>query len=243
VSFLLKEIRSVIQHYSIRELEFYDDTFTLDRKRLEIFCERYPDEIGLPFYINSRVDTIRKEEFFMLKEAGCQRISLGVECGDPEIRNHVLKRNQTDEQIITAFENARLAGIETLSYNMVGIPYETRGSIRKTIALNRKCRPDFIAVSIFNAYKGTEIYEECKKNGWLAYERGLSYFQTSNIKHPNFSVSQLKKIRDSFGFEVFKDYNIKRAYIDLVDKKMLNNRLYQRIRSALIRSGIKEVIK
>ncbi len=243
VPYLVREIRAVMESYSIRELEFYDDTFTLDRQRLEEFSNIYPKQIGIPFSINSRVDTIREDEYIMLKNAGCKRISFGVECGDSEIRNGILKRNQSDNQIIKAFRLAREFGIETLSYNMVGIPHETKESIAKTIDLNRVCKPDYVAVSIFNAYKGTELHEQCKEKGWLRSDKGLSYFQTSNINHPNFSLKQLKRIRDRFGFEVFRKESYKRAIIDLIDKTLIKNRLYQGVRSNLIKHGIKNFLK
>lgn len=242
VEYLLEEIQQVVHRYKLREVEFYDDTFTLNRERLKNFCEDYPKKIGLPFYINSRVDTIHPEQYPMLKQAGCKRISFGIECGDDFIRNEVLKRNQSDEQIIKAFQLARSQGIQTLSYNMVGIPLETKESIQKTIELNRKCLPDFVAVSIFNAYKGTEVYEFCKEKGWLQNIRGRSYFQTSNLKHPNFSLRELKTIRDDFGYHVFKRRNLKRAFIDRIDKRLLKVRPYQQIRSFLIRKGFKKYL-
>ena len=242
IDYLIGEIKSVISKYNVREIEFYDDTFTINKERIQQFCEIYPKEIGLPFYINSRVDTLNREVIQNLKEAGCMRISMGIETGDSYVRNEILKRNQTDEQIIEAFGMVRDAGMKTLSYSMVGIPYETRESIQKTIELNRKCRPDFVAISIFNAYKGTRIYDVCKKNNWLSQDRGLAYFQTSNINHPSFSIVELKQIRDSFGYEVFKDYNFRRAVIDLMDKKMLTNRWYQQARSYLIKRGIKKYL-
>lgn len=243
IPYLMSEIENVMSAYRIRELEFYDDTFTLNRERLEEFCSLYPRHINLPFSINSRVDTIRDDEYPMLKAAGCKRISFGIECGDPDIRNTILGRNQSDEQIIKAFRLSKESGIETLSYNMIGIPGETDESIRRTISLNRICRPDYVAVSIFNAYKGTEIFEQCKMNGWLRYDRGLSYFQTSNVSHLIFSLRELKRMRDRFGYEVFRKESMKRALIDLVDKSFLKNRLYQNIRSILIRKGIKSYIR
>ena len=86
------------------------------------------------------------------------------------------------------------------------------------------------------------MYEVCQKHNWLRADRGLSYFQSSNIQHPNFSLKELKNIRDYFGYEVFKEYNYKRALIDLVDKSLLKSRLYQNLRSFLIRQGIKKFL-
>jgi len=240
---IFSEIKEVIRKYDIKEIEFYDDTFTLNKKRMREFCERYPKEVGKPFYVNARVNAVDKETFDMLKKAGCVRVSLGIEAGDPVIRNSVLKRNQSDEEIIRTFRIAREAGLQTYAFNMIGIPYETKESIQKTIELNRKCQPDYIGVSIFNAFKGTELYGLCKKNGWLVKGNSASYFQSSNVKHPNFTLKELKKIRDRFGFEVFKESRPLRAYVDLVDKRLIKVPGYLFIRSKLIKSGVKKLLK
>jgi anaerobic magnesium-protoporphyrin IX monomethyl ester cyclase len=239
---LIKEIKEVTTKYKVKEIEFYDDTFTLNKERLKEFSEIYPKEIGLPFYINARVNAVTKEDFELLKKAGCVRVSLGIESGNPKLRNEVLKRFQTNQQIIDTFKWARQANLKTYSFNMIGIPYETKQTIKDTIELNKKCKPDFIGVSIFNAYKGTELYDICKNKGWLIENNSSSYFQSSNVKHPNFTVKELKKIRDSFGFQVFKHTNTKRAYIDLVDKKLAKVPFYSKARSFLIEKGVKKLL-
>jgi hypothetical protein len=53
----------------------------------------------------------------------------------------------------------------------------------------------------------------------------------------------LKKIRDSFGFEVYRKHNKKRAYIDLIDKKLTRIPLYAKLRSLLIEKGVKRLIE
>lgn len=233
---IFQEIKQAIKKYktNIKNIEFYDDTFTLDQKRIKEFCKRYPQEIGLPFNINARVNAVSPELFKSLKKAGCVRVSIGLESGDYYIRNKILKRNMTDEQIIRTFKSAKKAGLKTYSFNMVGIPFETKQSIKKTIELNRKCRPDYVGVSIFNAFKGTEIYEICKKNKWLKKSYSKSYFRESNINHPNFTIPELKKIRNSFGFKVFLTYNPLRAIADLVDRNLSQIDSYIFIRSKII---------
>ncbi len=240
---VLNEIKEVLNKYKVKEIEFYDDTFTLDKKRLKEFCERYEKEIRLPFYVNARVNAVTKEDFILLKKAGCVRVSIGIESGDNVIRNEVLKRNQTDEQIIETFKNAKEVGLKTYAFNMIGIPQENYESILKTIELNRKIQPNYVGVSIFNAYKGTELYEYCERNNLLQGLSSSSYFQSSNVIHPRFSIKELKKIRDSFGFEVYKKHNKKRAYIDLIDKKLTRIPFYNKLRSLLIEKGVKRLIE
>lgn len=234
---LFQEIKHVLKKYKkISNIEFYDDTFTLDEKRVEEFCRRYRKEIGIPFNINARVNAVNPRLFKILKDAGCVRVSIGIESGDEYIRNKILKRNMTDEQIISAFKSAREAGLKTYSFNMVGIPFETKESIEKTINLNRKCMPGYVGVSIFNVFKGTEMYETCKKHGWLRKGYAKSYFRESNINHPNFKLSQLKRIRNTFGFKVFLYYNPLRAIIDLLDRNLSQVNLYIFLRSKIIKN-------
>lgn len=233
---LFKEIKEVLKKYKgyIKNIELYDDTFTLDRKRTEEFCKRYKKEIGVPFNINVRVNAIDLRIFKLLRKAGCTRVSIGIEAGDEYIRNKILKRNMSDKQIIDTFKAAKEAGLKTYAFNMIGIPFETKESIKKTIKLNKKCNPDYVGVSIFNAFKGTSIYNLCKKNGWLKERYSRSYFCDSNIKHPNFTSSQLRRLRNNFGFKVFLSRRPLRAIVDLIDRNLSQIDFYIFIRSKII---------
>lgn len=236
INSLFKEIKQVlgVHKESVRNIEFYDDTFTLDEKRVKEFCKRYPAEIGIPFNINVRVNAVNPNLFKLLKKAGCVRVSIGIESGDEYIRNKILKRNMSDQQIIDTFKAAKKAGLRTYSFNMIGIPFETKKSIQKTITLNKKCKPDYIGVSIFNAFKGTEIYAVCEKNNWIRKGYAKSYFRESNVRHPNFTLSQLKRIRNNFGFRVFVSYRPLRAFVDLVDRNLSQIDSYIFLRSKII---------
>ena len=240
---ILSEIKEIVTNYRVKEIGFNDDTFTLNAVRVREFCNKYPQVVGnVPFYVNARVNAVSRETFILLGKAGCKRVNMGVECGDPKIRNEILERDMTDEQIIQTFNWARDAGIETYAFNMIGLPYETKESIQKTIDLNRKINPDYLGCSIFTALPGTPLYELCKKNGWLAPEYSTSYFQDSNMIHPNFTVDELKVFRDNFGFEVYKGIRPMRAYIDKFDKTLIKFSPYVKTRSILLRFGAKHVM-
>lgn len=240
---IIAEIKSIINKYKIKEIGFNDDIFTLDHKRTKEFCLKYKEIIGdIPFYINTRVNTVTKELFSYLAKSGCKRVNIGVETGDIKVRNEILERNMTDEGIIKTFQWAKEEGIETYSFNMVGIPFETKESIQKTIELNKKLNPTYVGCSIFTAFPGTPIYELCKKNNWLKEGYSSSYFQDTNIVHPNFTPKELKKIRDSFGFQVYKNTRPLRAYIDLIDKKLIKFAFYIKIRSFGIKMRTKYLL-
>jgi radical SAM superfamily enzyme YgiQ (UPF0313 family) len=240
---VIEEIADIVDRYEVREIELYDETFSTNHQRVAEFCKTYGERVGLPFSINTRASTLDADLLRCLKEAGCTRVAIGIECGDEFIRRHVLRRNETDDQIEGAFEQTRRAGLETLAYNMVGLPYETRDSIRKTIALNQRCRPDYVVPAIFNAYQGTDLHRLCEQRGWLGTRPARGYFQDSNVRHPNFKRRHLRRIRNMLGFHIFRPARPVRALVDLVDKNLLRFSEYHGLRSLLIRSGIKRLLR
>ena len=234
---IIDEMKRVVQDFSVREVNIFDDTFTLNKKRVKEFCKKYKKEIGLPFNVNGRINNISEELLQDLSESGCIRVLIGLESGDPFIRNEVLKKNLTDEQIIDGCRLIKKFGIGLYTFNMIGIPGETMQSIKKTIALNRRIRPNFLVASIFTAYKGTELYEKCKKEGLLkeTIQSSGSYYTNSNVRHPSFSIRKLRFIHKWFGFYVFITYDIKRAFIYLFDRYLRTNRFYIRLRASLMK--------
>lgn len=232
---IIEEIKAIISKFKVNELNFYDETFTLNASRVKEFCTLYKEEIGLPFHINARLDTLTDEMCSDLAEAGCVRIAVGLESGSPRLRKQILKKNITDEQIIAGSRYVKKYGIKLFTYNMIGIPGETRKDIQMTIDLNRKVQPDFLHASIFTAFKGTELYDKCKEQGLLDESIVLQGFaNTTNVKHPEFTFDQLKTIQKHFAFNVFRAFDVKKAIINIIDRYLHGIRYYSRLRSLLI---------
>jgi len=206
IAYVIDEITSVMENYEMTTLKFEDDTFNADHKRLKEFCETYQKEIGLPFECNLRADRCSGEMFRHLKRAGCEKVNIGVEAGNENIRKNILKRNMSDEQIINAFRLAKKEGVHAMSFNIVGLPYETKEDIQKTIELNKKIDADSIQASIFVPFQGTELYKLCEEKGWLDKEKSTtSYYTGTTAKYPHISQKELLQIRRRFPYECYKD--------------------------------------
>lgn len=123
---VLEELHWLRERYPLQFVVFLDDTFIWPRDWLEDFCARYPQEIGLPFFCNVRPNLVNEEVVRLLKEAGCVSVGFGLESGDDEMRNRVLGRRLTREQILKAAHLLRLAGIPFITTNMLGLPTGTR---------------------------------------------------------------------------------------------------------------------
>ena len=141
---------------------------------------------------------VDKELLKSLKKANCTRINMGVEVGNEQLREEILRRKMSNEQIIQAFDQAHKFGIKTLAYNMIGLPYETPEMIRETINLNKRLVPDNVAIFFFYPYPGTELYEVCRREGFLSDKRSRSYVSESVLELPTISTKQLQRLYTEF---------------------------------------------
>jgi radical SAM superfamily enzyme YgiQ (UPF0313 family) len=149
----------------IREIVFYDDTFSINRQRVVDVC----DEIGqrgvkISWDIRARVNTVDREILRRLREAGCRRIHFGVESGNASVLRS-MKKGITLEQARNAFAWSRKEGIATLAYFMVGSPGEGEREIRDTIAFAREIDPDFVHFSVATPFPATELYRKALEEG------------------------------------------------------------------------------
>ncbi len=162
-------------------VQFHDADLLANLPWLRSFSSLYAREIALPFACNARATSLDEEGAELLRSANCSRLHIGVESGSEFIRNKVLRKQVSDDELVRAFSSARRHGIFTLAFNMIGLPYETPATIRETIRLNRKLRANVVFASVFLPFPGTDLYELCRNAGWVTDRRVRSYFEHSSV--------------------------------------------------------------
>ena len=154
-------------HMGITEFFIYDDTFTVDRKRVFDICHEILDRnLDVLWDVRTRVDRVDEELLKAMKKAGCERIHYGVESGNPEILK-VLRKGITIGQVKKAFKITKDAGITTLAYFMIGSPRETKAQIKESIGLAKKLNPDFVHFSVTTPFPHTDLYYMGLREGIL----------------------------------------------------------------------------
>ena len=164
---VLAEIVQVRDRYGLAFVLFFDDTFILNRKWLKEFASKYQAAVGLPWWAQARADLITDERVTLLREAGCISVSFGVETGNDELRNAVLNRNMSKEQILEAGRILRQHGIAFSTNNMVGLPRGGLAADLETLELNIACRPDYANCFIYQPYPKTELGELARREGLI----------------------------------------------------------------------------
>ncbi|MFK7863587.1 MAG: radical SAM protein [Pseudohongiellaceae bacterium] len=180
---MVDELIRLRDKYNVGYFEFWDELFLSNLKFVRAFFELYKEQLGLPFSINSRVEVMGEEFCKTAKEAGCHTIWFGIESGDEEYRTKHLGRKMKNEQVIAAAENCKRAGINRLTFNIVGAPLETAANMRETLKLNKLIAPEHFFFFPYIPLRGTPLYETAKREGLLDVDKkNLHYLSAVNDK-------------------------------------------------------------
>ena len=187
-------------------LYFWADTFfTWKKNEFEQFAEIYQD-IGLPFWCQTRIETVKKEKMKILRDIGCARISFGIEHGNEKFRRKWIARPVSDELMLKNFAIVKDSGIPFSVNNILGFPHETRELAFDTIEFNRKVDSNDRNAYAFTPFHGTPLRKECERLGLLKYEdiskSIVARIDENPLDMPQFPRSEVNKIIKTFNMYV-----------------------------------------
>jgi hopanoid biosynthesis associated radical SAM protein HpnJ len=160
------EVRYAIEAFpQIKEIFFDDDTFNYRKERTLELCKKLKP-LNFTWSCTSRVTT-DYDTLKAMKDAGCRLLIVGYESGDPQILKNI-KKGATIDMAERFTANCKKLGLVVHGDFIVGLPGETRESIRKTIDFAKKLDNETIQVSIAHPYPGTEFYDYARKNDLLS---------------------------------------------------------------------------
>ncbi|MCD6290410.1 MAG: radical SAM protein [Anaerolineae bacterium] len=175
---VIAEWRWLVEDLKATEIGVTDDIWNRDIKRAKELCRRLIEE-GLntvPWITihGMKVNFTDLELFQLMKAAGAKRVGFGVESGDQEILNKVIRKGQTLDQVRQAFRDAKAAGLETMGFFIFGMPHETEETMEKTIRFALELEPDLAHFMIVSPYPGTRLWEMLEEEGAEIFSRDWS---------------------------------------------------------------------
>jgi hopanoid biosynthesis associated radical SAM protein HpnJ len=221
------EVRKSLDYWpQLREIFFDDDTLTDDIPHVEGIATR----IG-PWLASRRMTwscnakgNVPYATLELLKQNGLRLVTVGFESGNQQILNNIRKGMKVSRYRQFA-EDCHKLGVKMHGCFILGLPGETRETIRETMQFAREIDPHTIQVSIPAPYPGTYLYEQARREGWLRDESGDLLmdegFQVTSIDYPHLSHGEVfeaveefyrkfffrpKKIASMLG-EMFSDWN------------------------------------
>ncbi len=156
---VLDELRFLKKSYGVRTVSFFDETFTLDKKRVLAITDAMIEEgLDVRWYCNTRVHLVDRDLLQRMHQAGCRGISYGVESGSQTILDRADKCLKV-EQAKQAIRWAKEARIKTLCSFIIGLPGETWETVNETIAFVNETIPTSAQFNVAVPYPGTKLYE------------------------------------------------------------------------------------
>jgi len=218
---VIKEIDEIVNKHKITHLVFYDDTLGLNKKLTYELVDAIK-KAGLKFTFEgmTRVNIIDRELLEKLKSVGLNRLSFGVESGNQHILD-ASKKGITLEQIRKAYELSDELGIETRMSIVLGLPFETKKTIEKTIKFMKSLKCYQAYVNIGTPFPGTEYYDMAAKGyggiklltkDWKEFRRwGNAVIEVNDLKRKDLIKYQKKALMKFYMTPKRVIYNLKRA--------------------------------
>lgn len=199
-----KEIENHIEQWQVEYIYFWADTFLAwSANEFNEFCEMY-SEIRLPFWCQTRIETVTEEKIKKLRDVGLNRITFGLEHGNEEFRKRVIKREYSNKQAVKKIQVLHDFDIPFSVNNIIGFPDETRELAFDTVELNRELNSDSLSCSIFVPFHGTELREYSEKQGYIEKNRlcTVSNSDGTVLTMPQWNGGDINGLRKCFAMYV-----------------------------------------
>lgn len=207
----------------VREIFVEDDTFTIDKKRVEGICDEIIKRgLKVRWSANVRAD-LRLDLMKKMKEAGCRLLVVGYESGNDGVLKKA-KKGITTAVSRQFAEDAKEAGLKVFGCFMLGLPGETRESMEDTYRFALEVEPDMVFFQQAVPFPGTEMFEWAKGEGYLRSEDFRDWYDREGyfdfvLDYPELTAEEIREARDRFmkGFYTRPKFVVRTVLRSLTD--------------------------
>ena len=202
---VLSEVEECLSRHGAKEVRFFDDTFTINRRRLTAICDGMR-RLKVPWTCLTKAEAVDLEMLQTMRAAGCWQVLYGLESGDDRILATLGKRN-TVAMNRQAVAWARQAGIRVRADFLVGSPAETPESLQRTLDFAKELDIDFAHFNKFVPFPGTTFYRMLVDQGYRFDFSG----STSTLDHD--AMVYVPKGLNEAEYKAFLDRSYKEFFL------------------------------
>ncbi|KAA8921928.1 B12-binding domain-containing radical SAM protein [Thermoplasma sp.] len=164
---VMAELRRLVYDYGLHEIEFLDDTFTLNMKRaMEIAHKIKEEKLDIRWSASARVNLFSAEIAKAMKDSGAHTVYFGIESGNQKTLDFIGK-GITLQQAMDSVRKGNEAGLNTLGSFIIGFPDDTKEDVRNTIRFAKKVKVMLAQFTIATPYPGTRLWHLAKSRGLI----------------------------------------------------------------------------
>jgi radical SAM superfamily enzyme YgiQ (UPF0313 family) len=227
---VVSEMEYLVRRWGVREIMFYDDVFTMHRKRVFEICELIRKKgLKVRWEAPTRVDLVREDLLKEMKGAGCVRLRFGIEHGDPEILERMNKESDVGK-IHAAVNAAHRVGINSFGYFIVGWLEETREQFQRTVDLACKLPLDYASFYTATPLPGTPLHRDAVAKGVTAPDYWDNFIKGDFTRRIGYLVPDAERRSR----EAYRSFYFRREMIRPILGHMISTRQVSNVVSGLL---------
>lgn len=179
---IINEINELKNAYSIKNVSFMDDSFTINGECVKELClAMIENRIDITWSCLTRVNIISDEIIALMKKAGCTKVDVGIESGNQRVLD-LINKGITVEQVRKAVKILRRNKMFWSGFFMFGFPTETKQEVLDTLGFMKELRPDWANISVFTPYPGTPLFDLAQQKGMIPERPDYTLYSHQNIE-------------------------------------------------------------
>jgi radical SAM superfamily enzyme YgiQ (UPF0313 family) len=189
---VMTELRRLVFDYGIHEIEFLDDTFTLNMKRaVEIARNIKAENLDIKWSGSARVNLFNEEIAKAMKDSGAHTIYFGIESGNQNTLDFIGKGIKL-QQAVDSVRKGNEAGLHTLGSFIIGFPDDTVYEVKNTIKFSKKVKVKIAQFTIATPYPGTRLWQLAKSKNLIKTANWSKYTTLNPVMSlKNFNDKQI----------------------------------------------------
>jgi radical SAM superfamily enzyme YgiQ (UPF0313 family) len=201
---VLKEMTMLYDEYSVRHFGIVDDNFTVSKKRTIAIC-RGIVERGLDVTLSADsglyIPSVDRGVLTWMKKAGFNELFFAVESGNQAVIKNIIGKGIELSRVKELVKICKDLNIISGGYFIVGLPGETKETMEETVKFTLESEFDMVRLYTCQPFRGSRLYEDAKKNGWLTKDfdpsKALMRESECYFKTPEFSPEDVRRIAEN----------------------------------------------
>lgn len=191
---MINELEFAKLSYNLKDFMILDDNFTHDINRAKEFCRLLIDyNINLSWTCSNgiRASKLDEELVALMKDSGCDEVSLGIESLDYDVFNNI-KKGEKLEDIKHATDLLNKYRIKVIGFFIIGLPGDSASKTKSSIECGRKLNLERAYWNLLVPYPGTEAWQWVNKNARIIRDWQKGFHFGTGIK-PVFETSDFSE--------------------------------------------------
>jgi len=220
---VITEMEYLFYEFGVRGLDFRDPNFTLDKERArEIARQMIRKKLDFHWSCETHLNVLDEELLKTFYKAGLRNINVGVESADDSVLKLSKRQSAVVEHQKKMICFCHKLGISVAAFYILGLPSDTRESMRHTIEYAKKLNTTVAQFTICTPYPGTKFYEEVKDK---IISKNWEDFNAYNpvFKHDGLSREDLLKFKEYAWVSYYFRPSYAFVFLGRLTKDVFNN--------------------